>query len=108
MSNKHPQSLLLYYCNDSKAKLLITTSKYADLMHRVVKNTNTKLYLLDDKLLSSALEKHPKTERDFEAGLDADFYNRSDAMILYTSGTTGNPKGMFLINYGLCVVDVDE
>lgn len=101
LSNKHPHSLLLYYCNDTNAKLLITTPKYAELTHRVVKNTDTKLYILDDKLQQNATEQTPKNDNDLRAGLTAEFYNRADAMILYTSGTTGNPKGEKIDNFCL-------
>lgn len=62
-------------------------------MQRVVKNTGTKLFVLDDKLQQNAIERVPKQQRDLEGGLSADFYNKGNAMILYTSGTTGNPKG---------------
>lgn len=99
LSNKHPHSLLLYYCNDTNSKLLITVPKYADLTHRVVKNTDTKLYILNDKLQQTATEVTPKNDNDLRAGLSADFYNKADAMILYTSGTTGNPKGTHLFFY---------
>lgn len=93
LNSSHPHSVLLYYCNDSNAKLLVTTPEFSELMQRVVKNTGTKLFVLDDKLQQNAIEKVPQQQRDLEGGLSADFYNRGNAMILYTSGTTGNPKG---------------
>lgn len=93
LSSEHPQSLLLYYCNDSNAKLVIATPEFSDVMQRVVKNTSTKLYVLDDKLRQNAVEKVPQQNKDMEAGLNVSFYNKENAMILYTSGTTGNPKG---------------
>lgn len=94
MSCTHPHSALLYYANDCNSKLLISSPEYADLAHRVAKNTGTKLLVLDEKLKQNAIEKVPQNKSDLEAGLSADFYNRGNAMILYTSGTTGNPKGM--------------
>lgn len=50
VSPLHPKSLLMYYANDSKSKLLITTPEYADLMSRVATNASTKLHVLDDRL----------------------------------------------------------
>lgn len=82
-----------YYCDDSNAKLLVTTPEYSELMHRVAKNTNKKLHVLDNKLRQVSLHKIPEKQGDMEGGLSYDYYNRSKAMILYTSGTTGKPKG---------------
>lgn len=93
LSSKHPHSLLLYYCNDTNANLLITTSKFVDITQRVVKNRDTKLLVLDDKICQDATEKGPLTDNDLRVGLSTEFYNKANAMILYTSGTTGNPKG---------------
>lgn len=92
----HPQNLLEYYVNDSNTKLIITTPEYQDLVFRVSKNTNTTMHILDDKLKQSAQQKTSEKQSDMEGGLSYDFYNKSNAMILYTSGTTGKPKGHYL------------
>ncbi|KAJ3648234.1 hypothetical protein Zmor_020053 [Zophobas morio] len=96
LSPLHPKNILLYYANDTNASLLITTPKYSELMHRVSKNTNIKLHVLDEKMRLKTTEKVAKEKADLEAPLSVSFYSNSKALILYTSGTTGNPKGVVL------------
>lgn len=91
--HNHPEPVLEYYCNDSNANLLVTTLEYAEVMQSVAKKANKKLLVLDDNLRQNAARNIPKKNEDLEAGLPPDFYLKNNAMILYTSGTTGNPKG---------------
>lgn len=93
----HPQNILEYYVSDTNSKLLITTSKHKELIHNIGKKTNASVYILDDELCKTSMQKVAEKQDDMEGGLSYDFYNKNNAMILYTSGTTGKPKGNYNI-----------
>ncbi|XP_066260758.1 malonate--CoA ligase ACSF3, mitochondrial [Euwallacea similis] len=96
VSHLHPKSLLQYYASDSSSKLFVTVPKYSDLMQQVAKNSSTKLHVLDDRLKLNCTLMQANQSGDLEGGKDDSFYAKSDAIILYTSGTTANPKGVVL------------
>lgn len=62
-------------------------------MERVSKVTHARLHVLDDKIKLNSVEKKATSQSDMEGGLPLEFYDTSNAIILYTSGTTGSPKG---------------
>lgn len=94
VSPLHPLNMLDYYCSDSSSSIIITTLEYATLLHKISKNQNKKLIVLDDKIKQNCMQKISTRKEDMEGGLSFDFYNKNGAMILYTSGTTGLPKGI--------------
>lgn len=93
LSPLYPKNLIEYLTKDCNSKLIVTTPEHADVMKAVSKNSTSNVLVLDDKICKNTQQKNPIKKGDMEAGLTTDFYNKSNAMILYTSGTTGKPKG---------------
>ena len=107
LSHQHPVPVLDYYVSDADAKVVVTTVEYLPLIEKVLANSKRRLIVFDDTLRVLAMKVDGKIannkifEHEFgnslEAGVKGDFYNNSNAMFIYTSGTTSKPKGEFSV-----------
>ncbi|XP_077502742.1 malonate--CoA ligase ACSF3, mitochondrial-like [Amblyomma americanum] len=85
--HQHPDSMLEYYIKDSQSSVLLTTQEYKERIVKLAERLSLPAIVIDGPDNDSAKEVENK---DWES------FKEEDALMMYTSGTTGPPKGVVL------------
>src|SRR5438445_6412557 len=84
---------LLYQMDHSEAELAVTIPARVAALEAVAREREKPLPVVDGEALPASLAKASPTPRAGTPGLD------TECSLLYTSGTTGRPKGCILTNF---------
>lgn len=93
---KYPDDRVSYIINDSKAKLIVTKKDIAEKRKDLFNSLGLKVLLMED-LLKNPTDTNP----------NVDIKPNNLAYCLYTSGSTGNPKGVMVEHHGLVNLATD-
>ncbi len=112
INNMLKEQELSFILSDSEAEVIISSINYFEMINSLKKSTHClKHIILIDGLIPETLNLYDIIERSLIEEKEEDIFLDPDgtASILYTSGTTGNPKGAmlthknFLSNVKSCV-----
>ena len=99
LSKDHPQSLLDYYIDDAKCSHLIVSPEYEKLLRPLADKFKIPLIILTNKDIELGKTKQNILSTTNRQQFDIFSKSSDDALILYTSGTTGKPKVNLILSF---------
>jgi len=90
------QARLEHLMMDSSCSVVVTTKDQVERVHPITKAHGQKLIVLDETWWTEPKEETDQVSPLPEPFVDPELYKNSNALILYTAGITGKPKGVVL------------